>query len=101
MRPSLDTAMLDVVDADARGIGDLVVTTLSNEYMPLLRYRIGDLCSRTVQSYRTAYVIHGRAADAFHIAAGRRVTVRTSTRRSPGPRGLHTTRSRRKTALLR
>src|SRR5487761_2062451 len=43
MKPGYDTAFLEIVDADNRGIGDLVVTTLTNEYMPLLRYRIGDL----------------------------------------------------------
>ena len=46
MKPSYDTAFLEIVDADARGIGDLVVTTLTNDYMPLLRYRIGDLAER-------------------------------------------------------
>ena len=46
MKPSLDTALLELVDADSRGVGDLIVTTLSNDYMPLLRYRIGDLAER-------------------------------------------------------
>ena len=37
------------MDADPDGVGDLVVTTLTNDYMPLLRYRIGDL-ARTARA---------------------------------------------------
>jgi phenylacetate-coenzyme A ligase PaaK-like adenylate-forming protein len=76
MRPSLETALLELVNIDAMGIGDLVVTTLTNPFMPLIRYRIGDLveCSRT--PYGTRYILHGRAADAFRISAGQRVTTR-------------------------
>ena len=75
MLPSLDTAFLEVVAADHQGAGDLIVTTLTNEYMPLLRYRIGDLVERREEPYRTSYLVHGRAADAFWTPAGRRVTT--------------------------
>lgn len=76
MKPSLDTAFLEITDPDARGVGDLVVTTLSNDYMPLIRYRIGDLVERRTTPYATNYVVHGRARDALRTPDGRRVTTR-------------------------
>jgi phenylacetate-CoA ligase len=75
MMPSYENAYLEVVEPDSRNIGDLVVTTLTNEYMPLLRYRIGDLVERCAQSYGTHYIVHGRARDALSIAGGRRLTT--------------------------
>jgi phenylacetate-CoA ligase len=75
MKPTYDTAFLEIVDADARGIGDLVVTTLTNDYMPLLRYRIGDLAERHVQPYGNRFTVHGRARDALTTADGQRVTT--------------------------
>jgi phenylacetate-CoA ligase len=75
MKPSLETAFLEMVDADARGIGDLVVTTLTNDYMPLLRYRIGDLAERHVGPYGNHFTVHGRARDALAARDGRRVTT--------------------------
>ena len=76
MRPSLQIALLEAVEPDPAGIGDLVVTTLTNDLMPLVRYRIGDLIQRTEEPYRTRYILHGRAADAFHTQDGRRITTR-------------------------
>ena len=75
MKPSYDTALLEVVDADATGIGTLLVTTLSNDYMPLLRYRIGDFVQRIERSYGTDYIVHGRIRDALAAADGTRVTT--------------------------
>jgi phenylacetate-CoA ligase len=75
MKPSYDTAFLEIVAADTRGIGDLVVTTLTNDYMPLLRYRIGDLAERHVQSYGNHFTVHGRARDALVARDGSRVTT--------------------------
>lgn len=75
-RPSTETALLEVLEPDAQGIGDLVVTTLTNELMPLVRYRIGDLVERLELPYRTRYHVHGRTADAFSTARGRRITTR-------------------------
>jgi phenylacetate-CoA ligase len=76
MRPSLETAFLELLNTDRQGIGDLVVTTLTNPFMPLIRYRIGDLVQRVENPYGTRYVLHGRAADAFDISAGQRITTR-------------------------
>ena len=73
-KPSYDTALLEVADADAEGIGSLLVTTLSNDYMPLLRYRIGDYLQRDEQPYGTNYIVHGRMRDALAAADGARVT---------------------------
>ncbi len=75
MKPSYDTAFLEVINADARGIGELVVTTLTNDYMPLLRYRIGDLAQRIERPYASDYVIHGRVRDALVAGNGRRITT--------------------------
>ena len=75
MKLSCETAFLEVANADADGCGDLVVTTLSNDYMPLLRYRIGDLAEKRVQPYGTTYIVHGRARDALLAGDGSRVTT--------------------------
>jgi len=75
MKPSQDTAFLEIVDADARGVGELVVTTLTNDYMPLLRYRIGDLAEQHVQPCGNHFTIHGRARDALTARDGQRVTT--------------------------
>ena len=76
MQPSLETAFLEVIDRDEGGIGELVVTTLTNQFMPLIRYRIGDLVERREEPYGTRYILHGRAGDAFSTAHGRRLTIR-------------------------
>ena len=75
MKPSYDTGALEVVEADASGIGTLLVTTLSNDYMPLLRYRIGDFVQRNTRPYVTDYIVHGRIRDALTLANGTRVTT--------------------------
>ncbi len=75
MKPSYDTAFLEVVNADERGVGELVVTTLTNDYMPLLRYRIGDLAERIERPYASDFVVHGRIRDALTAGDGRRITT--------------------------
>ncbi|MFZ0826509.1 MAG: hypothetical protein WAO02_03715 [Verrucomicrobiia bacterium] len=75
MKPCPETAFLEVVEPDEREIGDLVVTTLTNDYMPLVRYRIGDLVQRQEQPYGTNYFVHGRSRDALARRDGRRVTT--------------------------
>jgi len=75
LRPSADTAFLEVITPDEAGVGDLIVTTLSNDFMPLVRYRIGDLVQRRGPPAAPAYVVHGRARDALHRADDRRVTT--------------------------
>jgi phenylacetate-CoA ligase len=76
MLPSPGTAYLEVPEEDAQGVGELVVTTLSNDYMPLIRYRIGDLVERAGSPDRPSYRVHGRTDDAFTGPEGRRVTTR-------------------------
>lgn len=75
MKPSYDTALLEVVEADAADIGTLLVTTFSNDYMPLLRYRIGDFVQHNERSYGTDYIVHGRIRDTLTAADGSRVTT--------------------------
>ena len=75
MKPSYETAFYEVVEPDERGIGDLVVTTLTNDIMPLVRYRIGDLVLRDEQPYATNYFVHGRSRDTLRRRHGQRVTT--------------------------
>ena len=75
MKSGYDTALLEIVGVDPDGVGELVVTTLTNDFMPLLRYRIGDLAQRRAQPYGTDFVVHGRARDALRAGDGRRVTT--------------------------
>ena len=76
MRPSLETAFLEFVESDAGGVGELVVSTLSNPVMPLIRYRIGDLVERADSPYGMRYRLHGRTADAFGLSDGERLTTK-------------------------
>jgi phenylacetate-CoA ligase len=76
MRPSLETAFLELVQWDAEGVGELVVSTLSNPVMPLIRYRIGDLVERAEGPYGMRYRLHGRTGDAFELSDGERVTTK-------------------------
>ena len=75
MKPCLENVFYEVVEADAAGVGSLVVTTLTNEVMPLVRYKIGDLAQRCEKPYATDYLIHGRARDALMRGTGQRVTT--------------------------
>jgi phenylacetate-CoA ligase len=75
MKPSYDTAFLEIVNPDAQGIGELVVTSLTNDYMPLLRYRIGDLAERIERPYLSEFIVHGRSRDALRAGDGRRLTT--------------------------
>ena len=75
MKASLENDFYEIVEPNPSGVGDLVVTTLTNEVMPLVRYRIGDLAERREQPYATNYLVHGRACDALRRRDGRRVTT--------------------------
>lgn len=65
MKASLENVFYEIVEPDARGVGELVVTTLTNEVMPLVRYRVGDLVERRERPYATDYFVHGRSRDAL------------------------------------
>jgi phenylacetate-CoA ligase len=75
MKASHENVFYEIVAPDERGIGDLVVTTLTNEIMPLVRYRPGDLAQRDEQPYATNYFVHGRARDVLRRRDGQRVTT--------------------------
>lgn len=70
MLPSPETAILESTAAD--GIGELLVTTLTNPYLPLLRYEIGDFVERAPDGYH----VHGRKRDALRGPDGRLLTTR-------------------------
>jgi phenylacetate-CoA ligase len=72
MRPSPETALLEVASPDSAGLGELLVTTLSNPYLPLIRYEIGDYVERRGDMF----LVHGRKRDALRDAAGRTLTTR-------------------------
>jgi phenylacetate-CoA ligase len=90
MVPSTKAALLDVINEDDRGIGELVVSTLTNDYMPLLNYRIGDLVERrsSATDGRTTYILHGRAPDTLKAPDGRRITTRDIDQCFVGAEGL-------------
>jgi phenylacetate-CoA ligase len=75
MKASLENVFYEIVEPDARGVGELVVTTLTNDVMPLVRYRVGDLVERREQPYATDYFVHGRSRDILRRRDGRRVTT--------------------------
>jgi phenylacetate-CoA ligase len=75
MKPSFENVFYEIVEPDARGVGSLVVTTLTNEIMPLVRYRLGDLAERCEQPYSTDYLVHGRARDTLLRRDSRPVTT--------------------------
>jgi phenylacetate-CoA ligase len=70
MIPSKATAILESTATE--GVGELLVTTLTNPYLPLLRYEIGDFVETTPDGYR----LHGRKRDALRSADGRTLTTR-------------------------
>jgi phenylacetate-CoA ligase len=70
MHPSPETALLETTARE--GVGELLVTTLTNPYLPLLRYEIGDY----VERFADGYLVHGRKRDALRDADGRIVTTR-------------------------
>jgi phenylacetate-CoA ligase len=76
MIPSPAIAHLEILNPDEAGIGDLVVTTLTNDYMPLIRYNIGDLMRAEDTGHGPVYEMHGRAKDSLLDARGQRVTVK-------------------------
>jgi phenylacetate-coenzyme A ligase PaaK-like adenylate-forming protein len=89
MTPSPKIAHLDVINQDERGIGELVVSTLTDDYMPLLNYRIGDLVQpQTDPNGGMTYVLHGRNPDALKTPDGRRVTTRDVDQCFVGSEGL-------------
>jgi len=75
MKASLENVFYEVLDPDERGAGDLVVTTLTNHFMPLVRYRVGDLVERCERPYESHYFVHGRSRDILRRRDGRRVTT--------------------------
>lgn len=92
MVPSPKIAHLDVINEDDRGIGELVVSTLTNDYMPLLKYRIGDLVERRLPASgadgTVSYSLHGRAPDTLKTPDGRRITTRDVDQCFVGAEGL-------------
>jgi phenylacetate-CoA ligase len=88
MKASLDNVFYEIVEPNARGVGSLVVTTLTNEVMPLVRYKIGDLAECCEQPYGTDYLVHGRARDALVSGDGQRVTTLEVDRCFAGAEGI-------------
>jgi phenylacetate-CoA ligase len=70
--PSPETAYLELVDCNSQGVGELLVTTRTNPYLPLIRYEIGDLAESTLHGY----LIHGRKRDALRDARQELVSTR-------------------------
>jgi phenylacetate-CoA ligase len=75
MKPCPEAVYYEVLAPDERGIGEMVVSTLTNDIMPLLRYRLGDLVAARDGAGGGRYVVHGRSRDVLHRGDGRRVTT--------------------------
>jgi phenylacetate-CoA ligase len=88
MKASHNDVYYEIIAPDERGIGDFVVTTLTNEIMPLVRYRVGDLVEFQEKSGETNYFVHGRARDALRRSDGRRVTTLDVDRCFIGAKGI-------------
>ncbi len=69
---SAETAQLEIVDRNRDGVGQLLATTLTNPYLPLIRYEIGDYA----EQFDGGIHIHGRVRDALINSAGDSVTTR-------------------------
>lgn len=82
MRPSPETALLE--STNPGGVGELLVTTLTNPHLPLLRYEIGDY----VEAVAGGYLVHGRKRDALRAADGRLLTTRQIDAAFAGLRGI-------------
>ncbi|MCG8589525.1 MAG: hypothetical protein MJE66_09560 [Proteobacteria bacterium] len=76
---SADSHVVEVLDADPDGLGDLVATDLGLRVMPMIRYATGDVgawaaeacpCGRVLP--RLARVV-GRAVDSVRLPDGRRL----------------------------
>jgi phenylacetate-CoA ligase len=75
MRPSPETALLELNPTTRDGVAELIVTTLTNPFMPLIRYRIGDLVERQEEPGGARYLVHGRVLESFSGPEGRLVTT--------------------------
>lgn len=67
IRPVKENALLEFLPSEVDDtMKECVVTTLTNPYMPLLRYRIGDLVCKRDERFR----LMGRLKDAAHTQGG-------------------------------
>jgi phenylacetate-CoA ligase len=91
-------------DSESPGLGETVITTLSNEAMPFIRYRLGDIsgyidrpCSCGLPLPLISAPV-GRTADLVELPSGRLLTARglaALIRRQPGIRQLLITQTDR------
>lgn len=94
-----DSVHLEFVSGDAPALpgteGEVVVTGLTNDLMPLIRYRIGDTghsvsdrcaCGRALPLFR---LTEGRLDDVLVLPDGRRIGPRTLAPRIERLRGFH------------
>jgi phenylacetate-CoA ligase len=82
MQASPGTALLETTASE--GLGELLVTTLTNPYLPLLRYEIGDYVELKPDGYR----VHGRKRDALRAADGSVLTTRMIDQAFAGTTGI-------------
>ena len=82
MQPSPGIALLETTAGE--GLGELLVTTLTNPYLPLLRYEIGDYVELKPDGYR----VHGRKRDALRAADGSVLTTRMIDQAFAGTAGI-------------
>ena len=81
-----NSVIMEIVDSNGRpkksGVGEVVLTSLRNTSMPLIRYNIGDLaswgnecsCGRSLPVLKS---IEGRCDDMLTLPSGRKITPMT------------------------
>jgi len=86
MHINTNSVILEIVDSNGRpkksGVGEVVLTSLRNMTMPLIRYNIGDLaswggecsCGRSLPVLKS---IEGRCDDMITLPSGRKITPMT------------------------
>ena len=83
MHVNSNSVVLEIVDSNGKpkksGVGEILLTSLSNKAMPLMRYRIGDLagwgnecsCGRGLPVLKS---IEGRSDDMITLPSGKKIT---------------------------
>lgn len=84
MTASTETAQLEIVDVNRDRVGQLLATTLTNPFLPLIRYEIGDYAEQLDGGIQ----IHGRVRDALKNSVGEIVTTRQIDQAFSGMEGI-------------
>lgn len=77
-----DAAFIEVINQDAHGVGDALITSLYHRIMPFIRYKIGDRLKlsdepcRCGVPFQSIEYIEGRCDDVLVLPSGKRISAR-------------------------